>query len=32
MAHLEHMRSTEMYQLFKTIPKGVLHHHHIDCN
>lgn len=32
MAHLEHMRSTQMYRLLKTLPKGVLHHDHIDCN
>lgn len=26
------MRSSELYEILKDIPKGVLHHDHFDCN
>ena len=32
MTHLDHIRSTELYEFLKDIPKGVLHHDHFDCN
>lgn len=26
------MRSSELYEILKDVPKGVLHHDHFDCN
>lgn len=26
------MRSTQLFGLLKTLPKGALHHDHFDCN
>lgn len=31
MSHYEEMRKHKLYSLMKTIPKGALHHCHIDC-
>ena len=32
LSHLKHMRSQKLFDLFKTIPKGSLHHLHFDCS
>lgn len=31
MTHYELMKQHKLYSLMKTIPKGSLHHCHIDC-
>ena len=31
LTHLKHIRSGEIYDLLKDMPKGVVHHLHIDC-
>lgn len=30
--HLEWMKQQKLYDVLKTIPKGVLHHDHFECN
>ena len=32
LSHLRFMRNEHLYRLFKTMPKGSLHHCHFDCN
>lgn len=32
LSHLNFMRNEPLYALFKSLPKGTLHHDHFDCN
>jgi hypothetical protein len=31
LTHLKEMKTTKLFELMKTVPKGVIHHCHIDC-
>ncbi len=31
LTHLQHIRSGELYEVLKAMPKGVVHHLHFDC-